>query len=299
MYSIKEQEIMNLADSYTIMYSYIVSEVLKDFGEKGDAAIRDGTRRYGKDRAITTRNKHLAVGAKINMKNLFTLFFDLPNDPRFRREKQELNTQERVSHTLVCPMADIWEKHGHMDIGRMYCEEFHFACYNNYAYGYTRVNLAKTLTQKGDAYCAFNVILRPETLPDELKPLCFEEYDSTYVEPDIKQLLPDAKSGFQLLSIKLYYHLLSACLEALGEDCLKSICKGIEKFATASCVFLKESAETHNLSMDKEWLENNFPFSINGYNSEFWKGYDQNNAEEIMTDLLKRIFADKLEITIR
>ena len=50
---------------------------------------------------------------------------------------------------------------------RIYCEEFHPACYEHYAYDVGHTNLSKTLTQECDEYCAFNVTLRAQNLPRE------------------------------------------------------------------------------------------------------------------------------------
>ena len=167
-YTLNEMQIMNLADHYTLLYAFLGKSLLEQCGEKGERALREGTRRFGRDRAEALRARHLDANVKINMHSLFAVGADLPPDPRFKRELQELNPQERVSHTLYCPMAALWKEYGVMEIGRIYCEEFHRACYGHYAFGYTKVNLAKTQTQPEDEYCAFNVVLRPETLPEEL-----------------------------------------------------------------------------------------------------------------------------------
>ena len=144
MYTMNEHCIMNLGDIYTMMFGYMGQELLREFGLRGEIAVREAARRFGRDRGATLREKHLSIGAKINMKNLFSLYPDLPSDPRFKRELQTLSPQERISHTLFCPMAAIWESHGQKEIGRIYCEEFHPACYSEYGYGYTSVNLART-----------------------------------------------------------------------------------------------------------------------------------------------------------
>ena len=96
MYTEQEKCTMNWADSYTLLYGFIAKRIIENCGLEGEAAVREATRQFGYDRAETTRQKHLSVGAKINMLNLFTLYHDLPGDPRFRRELQEINPQERV-----------------------------------------------------------------------------------------------------------------------------------------------------------------------------------------------------------
>ena len=92
----------------------------------------------------------------------------------------KLTDEERNSHTLVCPMAEVWDQYDARRIGRIYCEEFHRACYQEYAFGLTQVNLAQTLTQDGDGYCDFHVVLRKANVPSDKKAKCFAEYDPGY-----------------------------------------------------------------------------------------------------------------------
>ena len=73
-------------------------------------------------------------------------------------------------------MAEVWDQYDARRIGRIYCEEFHRACYQDhracyqeYAFGLTQVNLAQTLTQDGDGYCDFHVVLRKANVPSDKK----------------------------------------------------------------------------------------------------------------------------------
>jgi hypothetical protein len=297
MYSYEEKCVMNLGDCYTLQYSYIVQRLIENFGEKGEKATREGVRRFGIDRAIATRNKHLAVGAKINMLNLFTLYHDLPGDPRFRRELQEINPQERVSHTLVCPMADAWKTHGQMHIGRIYCEEFHPACYSAYAYGYTQVNLAKTLTQERDEYCAFNVVLRPQNLPEDLRSICFEEYDPAWVAPEYPTKEVNGKEGFGVLSIKLYFYLLQTALEQLGEKGGQVVENGLRDFAKVTAHMLKNSATEENCKIDEAFIDDNVPVSMDTTADLIWNQYGEYNARERMQEFFCTVLRQVLDLT--
>ena len=96
MYSKEEIQIMNLDDNYTLLYPFLVKSLIEHFGEQGEKTAREGTRRFGRDRAETLRNKHLNAGVKINMHSLFAVGPDLPPDPRFKRELQELNPRSIV-----------------------------------------------------------------------------------------------------------------------------------------------------------------------------------------------------------
>ena len=124
MYTYQEQCTMDLSDNYTLLYSFLCREVLDEFGLEGERALREGTRRYGRDRGLASRKKHQALGVKVNMQSLFGLGGDLPPDPRFRRELQELdefinNTSLRLSlryedRRIELPgdmYASCWESH--------------------------------------------------------------------------------------------------------------------------------------------------------------------------------------------
>ena len=229
MYTYQEQCTINLGDSYTLLYSYIVRSLLDTFGLAGEKAAREGTRRFGYDRAMTTRKKHLAMNAKINMKSLFSLGGDLPPDPRFRRELQELNPQERVSHTLICPMADTWKAYGEREIGRIYCEEFHRPATTPMPSNTHRLTSPRPSRRWGmntahsTSSCAGKSARRAETV-------CFAEYDPAYVEPHFERKGADGKSGFNILSIKLYYYLLETAKEQLGEAGIEAVEKGLKQW---------------------------------------------------------------------
>ncbi len=282
MYTYQQKCTMNLSDTYTLLFAYLSKAIIDEYGIKGEKAVRLGTNRYGADRGVTRRKLHQSVGAKINMKHLFSLYPDLPGDPRFRREKQRLTEEERVSHTLVCPMADIWKAHNMMDIGRIYCEEFHIACYSTYAYGYTHVNLAKTLTQEGDEYCAFNVVLRGEDLPESLKKECFPKFDPAYDSLKTFPAIPmDGKVGFCKLSIKIYYYLLDAAVEIIGEQAIPVIEKALSEFALVVMEIFKESMKDAPLEIDEKFISDNFPIDYSKDYLEYWNGYTKHSAKEI------------------
>ena len=286
----------NLGDSYTIMYAYLVRGLLDDFGIEGDKAAREGIRRFGRDRGTKRRENHLEAGFKINMKSLFSVGGDLPGDPRFQRDLQELNSEERISHTLVCPMSDVWKSIGEREIGRMYCEEFHYACYNSYAYGHTQVNLARTLTQNDD-YCSFSIVLRPEFVPEDLKSVCFEEYDPLYVKPLEEPKVASAKGGFNSLCVRIFYFILEATVELLGEPGVESIKRSLQRLASNSIERMQKAAVESNMDCDNEFIYNNFPLSID-YNSDpLWAEYKNNDAKSLLEDNFYTIFFKGLGMT--
>lgn len=280
MYSYEEQCIMDLADNYTLLYSFLGRSLIDAFGVAGEKALREGTRRYGRDRGEASRKMHESLDVKINMQSLFSVGGDLPPDPRFRRELQELNPDERVSHTLVCPMADIWKAYGEAYIGRIYCEEFHPACYSHYAFDYGHVNLGMTLTQEKDEYCDFNVVLRAENLPDELKPKCFAEYDPGYVTPDVHPAAACGKSGFESISVKLYYYILEAALEQFGEAGWDAMCTAMEKMAVDAAARARNTAEKYDRPFDEQLIFDTYPLTMDRSKTKLWDNYTGHEAVE-------------------
>ncbi len=280
MYSYEEQCIMDLADNYTLLYSFLGRSLIDAFGVAGEKALREGTRRYGRDRGEASRKMHESLNVKINMQSLFSVGGDLPPDPRFRRELQELNSEERVSHTLVCPMADIWKAYGEAYIGRIYCEEFHPACYSHYAFDYGHVNLGMTLTQEKDEYCDFNVVLRAENLPDELKPKCFAEYDPGYVTPDVHPAAACGKSGFESISVKLYYYILEAALEQFGEAGWDAMCTAMEKMAVDAAARARNTAEKYDRPFDEQLIFDTYPLTMDRSKTKLWDNYTGHEAVE-------------------
>ena len=83
------------------MYALLAREIMNALGEKGERIVREATRRYGKDRGRTRREKHEALGVKINMHSLFAVCSDLPSDPRFRRDRLKLTDEERNSLVIL------------------------------------------------------------------------------------------------------------------------------------------------------------------------------------------------------
>lgn len=280
MYTAEEIKIINYGDTFTMIYGCISKRLIDAFGMEGERAVRLGTRYYGRYRGLAEQKVHLEHGLKINLENLFTKFYDLPTDPRFRRELQRINPQERVSHSLVCPMADTWADYGMKTIGRIYCEEFHPACYGSYAFDQTYVNLGKTLTQDGDGYCEFNLLLRPENMTPDLRKKCFAEYDPDYVEPEIEDKPIDPKTGFSNIGLYVYYGMMKAASEILGEEGERSVEEGLADAARVTAELIRRHAEENGMAVDRAYAEENSLFGFSAKEDGRWNELSGYNARE-------------------
>ena len=296
MYTNAQLEVIHLQDSYTIMYALLAKEIMESLGEKGERIVREATRRYGKDRGRARREEHEKLGVKINMHSLFAVCSDLPSDPRFRRDRLKLTDEERNSHTLVCPMAEIWDKYGAKKIGRIYCEEFHRACYQEYAFGLTQVNLAQTLTQDGDGYCDFHVVFRKANVPDEKKAKCFAEYDSGYEVPQIDGSAAEGKSGFCSLCVRVYYYMLEVLYEECPERAVEVMTKALHAWVEDAAGHLVQEAVEMHEELSKEFADKHFPLYMNIDDDPLLDKYDHYGAKELLKKEFYKHFFIKLGI---
>lgn len=285
MDKIEELKIKNLQDSWSMLYMCIAKEVIDQQGIAGESALRAGIREFGYDRSRNLVKRHKELGLKLNMENLFT-YGDLPGDPRFKRERIALNPQERISNTLVCPIADMWKRNNATWIGRIYCEEFHHACYGSYA-PHVQVNLSKTLTEKYDDHCSFAVYLRPGAQNSTERVESFAEYDQNYVAPDLSDYTtPGAKEGFNKLSIKIIYHLYKSLKKNFGVEIAEKIMSlAIINYLKLEVDFLKTRAEMEGNSFNAEYIRKNSPLGPTMQEDAYWlEEYSDKELLKIMDE---------------
>lgn len=280
---VEELEIKNLQDGWSLLYVCLAKAVTGLKGMDGEAALREGNRQFGYDRSRNLVKLHKSLGLKLNMKNLFT-YGDLPNDPRFKRERIALNPQERISNTLVCPIADLWKRNDARWLGRIYCEEFHHACYGSYA-PHVQVNLAKTLTQAYDDHCCFAVYLRPGDLTPEQRAESFSEFDPGYAEPDMSTYQPPtAKAGFNKLCVKLIFHHYTSFKNAFGKEEAAGILKiALTSYVVMESDFLKKHSDREGVLPDAAYIGRNAPLALQWEDDTYWQdGYENQDLFEIL-----------------
>lgn len=271
----------NLNDIWLKMYVYIARVMVEEYGIEGEAALRRGLRNFGHDRGKTLRNEQLALGMKINMYNLWT-YYDLPGDNRFKRNKIRLNTQERISQTLVCPMANMWINMDAKKLGAIYCDEFHPAMFEGYNPKIT-TNLGETLTHDTDDHCHFALYLRPANMTPEERKEAFEEFDPSFDKNAVGQyVMRTAREGYNMLTIKLYYHLVKETIENFGEGSIEKIATATKLWARDSAEFMKERAIAVGTTPNDSFLKDNCPVSMNIEEDTLWDNYSDYNIKEIL-----------------
>ena len=142
------------------------------------------------------------------------------------------------------------------------------------------------------------MVLRPESLPDELKPICFEEYDPDYVKPEIVSPPVDGKVGFATLSIKLFYYLFRQAKQDLGDAGVKAVRDGLAQWADEMVKLLTKRAAEANDRVDGKYVSDNIPFEMNTgtADSELWKSYSDCGASEEVEEYFCKPLAAKLGI---
>lgn len=270
----------HLQDLYTVMYGFVGRSLCERLGFDGEAALREATRRYGIDRGTKDRQAHLDAGCRVNVYNAFNVGAGLPGNKRTISYRFESTPRSHRSHVLTCPMAEIWDRTGCFDIGRIYCEEFHFAYYNSYGFNKTRVDLATTLTERGARYCSFNVRLNPDELPAALRPLCFDEYAKEPEAADLSCFKPrTAQQGYRSLYLRLYIYLYLTAREQLGQAGCDAVCKGLNEMAAFSADYLKQRAAAGGRLIDDAYLRLNYPASL-APDTDLEPGWDAYPADE-------------------
>ena len=279
-----ELEIANYQDAWGKLYLHLARAVTRDFGIEGERLLREGIRNFGIDRGEAQRRDHLEAGLKLNMENLFGKG-DLPGDPRFRRNKIRLTPQERLSETLVCPIAAMWRDMDGLALGRIYCEEFHHAKFGAYA-PKSQTNLSQTLTQEGDQFCRFSVYLRPGNMTAEERREAFAEYDPDYRPEKVKPLRElSMREGFTVLCVKIFHHIGHTLLEGgleggvpKAEACLVG---AAQAFGEDFAALLRDRAAALNRPFDRAFALANAPvdFEAGDFGRTVWALYADKRPE--------------------
>ena len=285
---------MNYQDIWSKLYYHLAKWLVQEHGLEGERALRKAIRDYGVMRGRALREKHFRAGLKLNLYNLFT-YYDLPNDPRFRRNKIRLTPQERLSETLVCPIADLWSRMGGKSLGRIYCEEFHHAMFQAYA-PRTQVNLSQTLTQDGDDHCRFSVYLRPANMDEMERKASFEEHDGPAQSSNSGCLVPDYREGFGALCARLYYCTFLASAERFGEHGIETMKHATRAFADDVCSFLDEKASCLGQTLDARFAWDNCPVDPprDGRLTGVWRDLADRRPEETFVSEFVRTLAERV-----
>lgn len=282
----------NLDDCWLKMYVHLARSITEEFGIEGEVALRQGIRNFGHDRGETLQKEQLKLGMKINMYNLWT-YYDLPGDNRFKRNKIRLNKEERISQTLVCPMANMWIEMDAKKLGAIYCDEFHPAMFSGYN-KHILTNLGETLTHDTDDHCHFALYLRPGNMTEEERKMAFEEYDPDFDESKVeKYVMRTNREGYNMLTIKLYYHIVKEAINHIGQDSRKVLAKATEEWAKDISQFLILRADAVSEKLDDKFIEENCPVSLDINEDKLWGEYSDMGIKDLFQNNYYKNFLNK------
>ena len=91
------------------MYALLAREIMNALGEKGKRIVREATRRYGKDRGRTRREKHEALGVKLICIVCLPYAVICRQIRDFARDRLKLTDEEQKFHIHLFAR---WQKFG-------------------------------------------------------------------------------------------------------------------------------------------------------------------------------------------
>lgn len=244
-----------MQDTFARQYVHL-ARAFMTYGPRGERALREAIRLFARMRGESLQRIHLDAGLKLNLHNLFT-YGDMPGDPRTRRNQIRLNSQERLSETLICAIYDNWREMDAVGLGRIYCEEFHHAKWSAYA-PKSQTNLTQTLTQEGDDYCRFSVYLRPANMDDAERSLSFDETNGPGPEP-VDYPTPSHRAGYAMLTLRMLHAAALTMRTEFGHEGIERLGRAVTDFATDLSALLRQRADSVDLPYDREFMREHCP----------------------------------------
>jgi len=138
-----------MARTLALLYHFMSSEVVAEFGAKGEEAVRRAIHQYGDARGKKIREEVIAQGLPLTVENL-SKFYDLPLPMAWVSEKIRVEENCLEKKVTYCPFAEEWNEMGGQKLGLIYCEQD--LCMRK-AYNPKFELLQFTNLLKGDAHC--------------------------------------------------------------------------------------------------------------------------------------------------
>lgn len=151
---IEAGDLARMFNMLILLYFYLARELVDQFGQPGQEALRQAIRSFGRDRGLAMRREHESQGLEINLETLMG-GKDLPSEPRTESEILGFTAREWAVDVKSCGFYEDWKRRGGLDVGLVYCQEVHHAMWESYD-PQVEVNLPQSLTA-GDCRCVFRV----------------------------------------------------------------------------------------------------------------------------------------------
>ena len=111
-----------MARTLAMLYYFLGSEVVEEFGAAGEEVIRRAMHKYGDARGRKIREEVLARGLPLTVENL-SKFYDLPLPLAWVSEKIRAEENCLEKKVTYCPFAEEWKRLKGEKLGLIYCEQ--------------------------------------------------------------------------------------------------------------------------------------------------------------------------------
>jgi len=128
---VTQEDINEFGDLWALMYCVFAREMVDSFGEKGEEALIRAVKAYGVARGSRLRERHVEQGLPINLRSLFE-HYDMPGNSGTEKTRTVFEDDKLVSYTYKCPFEAQWRERGCVDVGKLYCQHFHHAFWQEY-----------------------------------------------------------------------------------------------------------------------------------------------------------------------
>jgi len=124
--SFTQEEVREIVDkmarTLAMLYYFLSSEVVEEFGAAGEDVIRRAIHKYGDARGRKIREEVLAQGLPLTVENL-SKFYDLPLPLAWVSEKIRAEENCLEKKVTYCPFAEEWKRLKGEKLGLIYCEQ--------------------------------------------------------------------------------------------------------------------------------------------------------------------------------
>lgn len=122
----------------------------------------------------------------------------------------------------------------------------------------------------------------PANMTEEERKMSFPEYDPEYDEKKAGQyVVRPAREGYNMLTIKLYYHIAAEAIKAFGEDGRNTVAVSLNKWAEDISAFLRIRADAAGRNPDAGFIRENCPVSMDIEEDTLWKQYESNGIKDL------------------
>lgn len=111
-----------MARTLAMLYYFLSSEVVGEFGPAGEDVIRRAIHKYGDARGQKIQEEVLAQGLPLTVENL-SKFYDLPLSLAWVSEKIRAEENCLEKKVTYCPFAEEWKRLKGQKLGLIYCEQ--------------------------------------------------------------------------------------------------------------------------------------------------------------------------------